>query len=184
MAGSPGGREGRRERGAVPAVFENGFATFIGTGADGEGTAAGRFQPLGAVAFPPPHEASTRPEALWGMGTRGKKALHHACGGGPTVGRPPQPLLRGPFCVMLVGGGHVRSARAGAPVAARAQRTRHAGPWVEELYHSGAHAPLELLLDEGIGHGIGVAFDFHVRIEVDARAFPLRLFIGLGRQGR
>jgi len=57
MAGSHGGREGHRERGAVQAVFEHGFDTFIGTGADGEGTAAGRFQPLGAVAFPQPHDA-------------------------------------------------------------------------------------------------------------------------------
>jgi len=84
---------------------------------------------------------------------------------------------------MLVGGGHVRSDRAVAPFEARAQMTCHTGPFVEDFYHPGAHAHLELLLDEGIGHGIGVAVDFHVIIDVDARAFPLRLCIGLGRQG-
>ena len=57
MAGGRGGREGGRERGAVQAVFENGFDTFIGTGADGEGAAAGGVKPLGAIALPQPHDA-------------------------------------------------------------------------------------------------------------------------------
>lgn len=57
MAGGHRGREGGRERGAVQAVFENRLETLIGTGADSQGTAAGRFQPLGAVAFPQPHDA-------------------------------------------------------------------------------------------------------------------------------
>jgi len=57
MAGGRSGREGGRERGAVQAVFENGCDTFIGTGADGEGAAAGGVKPLGAIAFPQPHDA-------------------------------------------------------------------------------------------------------------------------------
>ena len=51
MAGGHGGREGGWERGTVQAVFENRFDTFIGTGADREGTATGGFEPLGAVTF-------------------------------------------------------------------------------------------------------------------------------------
>ena len=182
MAGSHGGREGRRERGAVQAVFEKGFATFIGTGADGEGPAAGRFQPRGAVAFPQPHEAYTRPEALLGMGTRGENALHHSCGGCPTGGRPPHQPLRGPFCVMLVGSGPVRSDRAVAPFEARAQMTRHAGPFVEDLDHPGAHAHLELLVDEGIGQGRGVAVDGPVIIDVDARVPPVGVDVAIARE--
>jgi len=57
MAGGHSGREGGRERGAVQAVFEHRLDTLIGTGADGQGTVAGSFKALGAVAFPQPHDA-------------------------------------------------------------------------------------------------------------------------------
>jgi hypothetical protein len=57
MAGASGGGDGSRKRRAVQAVFKNGFETLLGTGADGEGPAAGGFKPLGAIAFPQPHDA-------------------------------------------------------------------------------------------------------------------------------
>jgi hypothetical protein len=57
MPGGRGGREGGWERDAVQAVFENRFETFIGTGADGEGAATGRFKPFCPIAFPQPHDA-------------------------------------------------------------------------------------------------------------------------------
>jgi len=57
MAGGSGDWDGSRERRAVQAVFENGFDTLIGTGADGEGTAAGGVKPFCPIAFPQPHDA-------------------------------------------------------------------------------------------------------------------------------
>jgi hypothetical protein len=54
---------------------------------------------------------------------------------------------------------------------------------VEDFDHLGTHAHLELLLDEGIGHRIGVTFDFHMIINIDAGQFPLGIGIGLDRQG-
>jgi hypothetical protein len=54
---------------------------------------------------------------------------------------------------------------------------------VEEFHHPGTDTHLELLLDERIGHRIVVAFNVHVIINVDAGAFPLSIFIGLGREG-
>jgi len=54
--GSESGWDGR-ERGAVQAVFEDGFDTLIGARADGEGTAAGGFKPFSAITFPQPHDA-------------------------------------------------------------------------------------------------------------------------------
>ena len=84
---------------------------------------------------------------------------------------------------MPVGGGHVRRDRAVASFEARADVACHAGPLVEEFYHPGTDTHLELLLDERIGHRIVVAFNFHVIIKVDAGAFPLHLFIGLGWEG-
>jgi hypothetical protein len=88
------------------------------------------------------------------MGARGENGFHDLRGGRATAGRPTDQSLRGPFCIMTVGRGHVGGDRAVAPFEARAQMTRHAGPFVEDLDHPGAHAHLELLLDEGIGHGI------------------------------
>ena len=41
---------------------------------------------------------------------------------------------------------------------------------------------LELLLDQGVGHGVVVAFDFHVVVDVDAHQFPHGILIGLGGQ--
>jgi hypothetical protein len=60
---------------------------------------------------------------------------------------------------------------------------RHAGPLMEEVHHPGTDTHLELRLDERIGHRRVVAVDFHVIINVDAGAFPLRICIGLGREG-
>ena len=182
MAGGHGGRWGGRERGAVQAVLENRFDTLIRTGSERKGTAAGGFKPLGARAFPQSHDASTRPEALLGMGARGENGFHHLRGGSPTVSCPTDQPLRGPFCLMTVSRGHVRGDRAVAALKARAQMARHTDPFVEEFHHPGTHAHLELLLDEGIGHRRVVAFDFHVIINVDASPFPLGIFIGLGRQ--
>jgi hypothetical protein len=54
---------------------------------------------------------------------------------------------------------------------------------MEEFDHLCTHAHLKLLLDEGIGHRIIVAVDFHMIINVDAGQFPLGIFIGLGREG-
>jgi hypothetical protein len=84
---------------------------------------------------------------------------------------------------MPVSGGHVRRDRAVASFEARADVACHAGPLVEEFHHPGTDTHLELLLDERIGHRIVVAFNFHVIINVDAGAFPLRIFLGLGREG-
>src|SRR4051812_627728 len=112
MAGSRGGRWGGRGRGAVQTVFEHRFATFIGTGSDSKSTSACGFKPLGVIAFPQAHDASTRPEALLGMGARGENDVHHLRSGGPTVSRPPDQPLRGPFCIMPVSRGHGRGDRA------------------------------------------------------------------------
>lgn len=54
---------------------------------------------------------------------------------------------------------------------------------MEEFHYLSTHAHLELLLDEGIGHRIVVALDFHMIINVDAGQFPLGIGIGLDRQG-
>lgn len=84
---------------------------------------------------------------------------------------------------MPVGRGHVCGDRAVAPFEVGAEVARHAGAFVEEFHHPGTHTHLELVLDERIGHRIVVAFDFDMIIDVDAGAFPLGVFIGLGRQG-
>jgi hypothetical protein len=183
MVEGGGRRWDGRERGTVQTVFEDGFDTFIGARTESEGTAAGGFQPFSTIAFPQPHDAQTRPEALLGMRTRGENRFHHLRGGRTTVGRPSDQALRGPFHVMAVSRRHVRGDRTVASFEVGAEVARHAGALVEEFHHPGTHTHLELVLDERIGHRIVVAVDFHVIINVDAGTFPLGVFIGLSRQG-
>jgi hypothetical protein len=57
MTEGSGSRWASRERGAVQTVFKDRFDTLIGARADGEGTAAGGFKPLSAIAFSQPHDA-------------------------------------------------------------------------------------------------------------------------------
>ena len=58
----------------------------------------------------------------------------------------------------------------------------HAFALVEEFHDLRTQTYVELLLDQRIGHGVVVAFDFHVVINIDAGVFPLGIFIGLGGQ--
>ena len=56
---------------------------------------------------------------------------------------------------------------------------RHAFPPMEEFHHLGTQAHVELLVDQRVGHGVVVAFDLHVVINVDPGEFPLGILIGL-----
>jgi hypothetical protein len=49
---------------------------------------------------------------------------------------------------------------------------------VEELHHLGTQAHVELLPDQHGGHGVVVAFDVHVGVNIDPGMFPLRICIG------
>ena len=90
-----------------------------------------------------------------------------------------EPLGR-PFRIVLVGGGHVRRDRAVAALEGGAPMTGDACALVEEFHHLGTEAHVELLLDQRIGHGVVVAVDFHVVIDIDPGELPLGIFIGLG----
>ena len=51
---------------------------------------------------------------------------------------------------------------------------------VEDFHHLGTQAPLELLLDQAIGHGIVVPVHFHLVVDIDTDQFPRGILIGLG----
>jgi len=59
----------------------------------------------------------------------------------------------------------------------------HAFPLVKKFHDLCTQTYVELLLDQRIGHGVVVAFDFHVVINVDPGVFPFSIFIGLRWQG-
>ena len=62
--------------------------------------------------------------------------------------------------------------------------TGHAFALVEEFHHLRTQPHVELLLDQRIGHGVVVAVDFHMVINIDPGKFPLGIFIGLDGRGR
>jgi hypothetical protein len=55
----------------------------------------------------------------------------------------------------------------------------HAFVLVEEFHDLRTQTHVELLLDQRIGHGVVVAFDVHVVVNMDPSVFPLGIFIGL-----
>ena len=59
----------------------------------------------------------------------------------------------------------------------------HAVPLVKKFHDLRTQPDVELLLDQRIGHGVVVAFDFYVVINVDPGVFPFSIFIGLRWQG-
>ena len=61
--------------------------------------------------------------------------------------------------------------------------TCDAFPPMAEFHHLGTQAHVELLAHQRVGHGVGVAFDLHVVINVDPGKFPLGIRIGLHRLG-
>jgi hypothetical protein len=56
-------------------------------------------------------------------------------------------------------------------------------PLGEELHHGGTQAYVQLLAHQRVGHGVVVAFDLHVVINIDTGELPLGIRIGLRRQG-
>ena len=106
----------RRQGRLVETLFENGFDTFIGTGADLEGTATGGFEPLGAITLAQTHNAQARAEALLGMGTRFQNRFVHSRSRRAAGSSPLNEALWGPLGVLLVRFGHVSGHRGMAPL--------------------------------------------------------------------
>lgn len=52
-------------------------------------------------------------------------------------------------------------------------------PLGEEFHHGGTQAYVQLLAHQCVGHGVVVAFDLHVVINVDPGELPLGILIGL-----
>ena len=69
---------------------------------------------------------------------------------------------------MLVGLGHVGGHRTVAPLERRPLVARNPGALVEDLHDVRTETHLELLLDQGLGNRVVVAFDVYMVVDVDA----------------
>jgi hypothetical protein len=69
MADSRGPQRRRGDGLGIEPLLENRFQTFIGARADGEGTAARRFEARSPIAFSQTHDAETGAKALLRMGS-------------------------------------------------------------------------------------------------------------------
>jgi hypothetical protein len=161
-------------------MFEKRFKTFVYTRTDADGALAGGFKATLARACTQPHEAQTGAEALLGMRPRGQNGCAHLGGGLARCRGPEHEPLGRPFGLGLVGLGHVDGPRAVAPFAGRTLRAGHPFALVEAVDDLRPETDLALLLDSGVGHGVIVAFNFHVGVDVDAHQLPLGIRIGLG----
>jgi hypothetical protein len=116
------------------------------------------------------------------MDTRGENGFHHLRRRGTIVGRPVNEPLWRPFRIVLVGGRHVRCDRAVTAFERGAPRARHAFPRVEEFHHLRTETHVERLRDQHIGHGVVMAVDVDIVINIDTGLFPLGLFIRFERE--
>jgi hypothetical protein len=101
-------------------------------------------------------------------------------GADPT--RPLREAGRRPLQVALMGLGHVRRVRRVAPGRIVADVGRDPLPAMEGLDGRGGDASVNDLVDERKRHGVVVTVELDVVIDVDARALPLAVDEGLGRQ--
>jgi len=178
-----GGGSGWTRQGLlVASVFENRFETFVRTCPDADGAPAGGCEATLARAFAQPHDAHTGAEALLGMRPRGQNGCDHLGGGLTRLRGPKHEPLGRPCGRGLVGCGHVDGHRAVTPFAGRTLMAGHPCALVEDFDDLRTETDLELLLDQSVGHGVIVAVDFHVVVDVDAHQFPLGILLGLGGQ--
>ena len=143
---------------------------------------AGGFEAALAIAFAQPHNAQTGAEALLGMRPRGEDGFDHLGGGLARFRGPENEPLGRPGGIVLVGFGHVDGHRAVAPFEGRTLMAGHPFALGEDFNDLRTETDLELLLDQGVGHGVVVAFNFYVVVNVDAHQFPRGILIGLGGQ--
>jgi hypothetical protein len=174
--GSGWTRQGLR----IESVCENRCNTFVQPRTDADGALAGGFKATLAIAFTQPHAAQTGAEALLGMRPRGQNGFAHLGGGLARFRGPENEPLGRPCGIVLVGFGHVDGHRAVAPFAGRRRMAGHPFTLVEDCDDLRTETDLELLLDEGVGHGVIVAFNCHVVVDVAAPQFPLGILLGLG----
>ncbi len=77
---------------------------------------------------------------------------------------------------------HVRRERRVAAALAAARMRSHALAAQEDLDGRCREAQLHALVDEGVGHGVEVAVELDVVVEIHARGLPLGVHEALGRQ--
>jgi len=88
-----------------------------------------------------------------------------------------------PFGIVLVRARHMRGDCTMTAFVGSALVTGDTFPLGEEFHHGGTQAYIQLLAHQRLGHGVVVAFDLHVVIDIDPGELPLSIRIGLRRQG-
>jgi hypothetical protein len=88
-----------------------------------------------------------------------------------------------PCGIVLVGLGHVGGHRTMAAFVGRALGAGDALPLGAAFHHRGPQADVQLRAHQRVGHGVGVAFNLHVVIDMDPGELPLRIRLGLRWQG-
>ena len=146
----------------VEIVFEDRFNTLIRTRTNADGALAGGVEAALAIAFAQPHNAQTGAEALLGMRPRGQNGFDHLRSGPARFRGPENEPLGCPFGLGLVSLRPVDSHRAVAPFEGRPLMAGHPFALVEDFNDLRPETDLELLLDQGVGDGVVVAFNFDV----------------------
>ena len=145
----------------------------VRAGADSHRARTGGLEPLGPVALGQAQDAETRAVALLGVRAVGEDRLHQRRRPRPDARRPVDQPRRRPGQVLLMRLRHVLGERRMAAAFGASGVGGHALAPQEDLDRRPGEAQLHLLVGEGVGHGVVMAIELHVVVEVHARRLPL-----------
>ena len=167
----------------VEAVAEDGFDTLVAVAAQGEGASAGGLQPVLAVGVTQAQNAQTAAVGLLGVLSGRQPVADQPRGGRADACGPAFQALRGPLAGLAVCLGHVGGDGGMASLVVGTPMAGDASAAVEAFNGVGGAAHVHLFFDERMGHGVVMALDLDVVVDMDPRLFPLGVFVGLDRQG-
>jgi len=151
--------------------------------ASGQGTAAGSFEPVRAVALTKTEDAQTGTKSLLGVLARGKEGIDELGGMGTHGLSPTQDAFRSPVCIFLVSRRHmVRNGRVTA-AGMGTQMGGHTAVLERNLDGMLGGPDIDLLANERVRDTVVMLVELDMVVNVDPGLLPHGEFIRGCRQG-
>src|SRR3984885_12271131 len=168
----------------VLAALQDGGDRLVGARVEQERTCAGGIETLCAVALDEPENPDGGAEALLGMRTRAQDDVDQSVGVGADLGGGAANALMGPVAVAAMLTRHVLGDRRWPMRQSAAQVRGDALAAQENLDGPCGDSRLDLLVYETVRNAVVVLGDLDMIVEIDAAALPLRILVGLVREGQ
>ena len=144
-----------------------------------QGPRTGSFEPLSAGTTAQTHQSQAGAVSLFGMGPPFHDLLDQATGLGTGFLRPTDQPGRCPFRMGPMGTEHMFRQSRRLVIVAAAMRG-DAPTFVVDLDNRGGVTHFQCLMDQRVGHTVGMVIHGNVVVDIDATVLPLGLFIPVG----